>query len=169
MYSVASLPDQVCRNKFDTFLSATRDYEIFCEQAGAAYQAFSLPERTVTFISSFSGCRAALDSYFQISRTQEPAAISGSHLEPSHTMGSSQEHRLQITELQSSDSDSSTSEEEEEVETAAPLPPAAQQTPAAASSGLCFICDVWILNFRNLLCCFKTQQGNILELHNSRC
>lgn len=78
--------------------------------------------------------RAALDSYFQISRTQEPAAISGSHLEPSHTMGSSQEHRLQITELQSSDSDSSTSEEEEEVETAAPLPPAAQQTPAAASS-----------------------------------
>ncbi|XP_010716209.1 E3 ubiquitin-protein ligase RFWD3-like isoform X2 [Meleagris gallopavo] len=78
--------------------------------------------------------RAALDSYFQISRTQEPATIAGSHLEPSHTVRSSQEHTSQVTELQLSDTDSSTSEEEEEVETAAPLPPAAQQTPAAASS-----------------------------------
>ncbi|OXB54284.1 hypothetical protein ASZ78_002911 [Callipepla squamata] len=78
--------------------------------------------------------RAALDSYFQLSRTQEPAAVPASHLESSRTVRSSQEHRSQMVELQSSDSGSSTSEEEEEVETAAPLPPAAQQTPAAASS-----------------------------------
>ncbi|OXB74076.1 UNVERIFIED_CONTAM: hypothetical protein H355_003139 [Colinus virginianus] len=78
--------------------------------------------------------RAALDSYFQISRTQEPAAVPASHPESSHTVRSSQEHRSQMVELQSSDSGSSTSEEEEEVETAAPLPPAAQQAPAAASS-----------------------------------
>ncbi|XP_042690717.1 E3 ubiquitin-protein ligase RFWD3 isoform X1 [Centrocercus urophasianus] len=84
----------------------------------------SASQRTVS-------ARAALDSYFQISRTQEPAAIPGSHLEPSHTVRGGQQGASQVTELQSSDSDSSTSEEEEEVEAA---PPAAQQTPAAASS-----------------------------------
>lgn len=120
----------------------------------------------MTFVSSSCGCRAALDSYFQISRTQEPAAIPGSHLEPLHTVRGGQQGASQVTELQSSDSDSSTSEEEEEVEAA---PPAAQQTPAAASSGLCFVCAVWILNLRNLLCCFRAQQGNTLELLNSRC
>ncbi|XP_065589538.1 E3 ubiquitin-protein ligase RFWD3 [Cyrtonyx montezumae] len=73
--------------------------------------------------------RAALDSYFQISRTQEPAAVPASHPESSHTLRSSQEHRSEMVELQSGESGSSTSEEEEEEEeTAAP------QTPAAASS-----------------------------------
>lgn len=51
--------------------------------------------------------------------------------------GSSQEEGSPETEL--SGSASSASEEEEEVEAAAPLSPAARETPAAASSGLYLI------------------------------
>ncbi|KFV73564.1 E3 ubiquitin-protein ligase RFWD3, partial [Struthio camelus australis] len=93
--------------------------------------------------------RAALDSYFQISRTQEPAAVSVPHLEPSHIPGDNQEHSSDET-IEVSDSDSSTSEEEEEVDAGAPLVPSAQETPAPASlAGLCYICIVWSLSFRN--------------------
>ncbi|NXM51504.1 RFWD3 ligase, partial [Gymnorhina tibicen] len=77
--------------------------------------------------------RAALDHYFQLSRTQEPAAGPVPHLEPPHT----QEQRPdEIVEV--SDSDGSTSEEEEEeaVEAAAPLLRSARETLPAASSGV---------------------------------
>ncbi|NXV86056.1 RFWD3 ligase, partial [Calonectris borealis] len=80
--------------------------------------------------------RAALDSYFQLSRTQEPATGPVPRLEPSHTARVSQEHSSDET-IEVSDSDSSTSAEEEEVvEAAAPLLPSAQETPPAASSGV---------------------------------
>ncbi|NXY08957.1 RFWD3 ligase, partial [Pteruthius melanotis] len=87
--------------------------------------------------------RPALDHYFQLSRTQEPAAGPLPHLEPPRIARDTQEQRPdEIVEV--SDSDSSTSEEEEEaVEAAAPLLPSAQETPPAASSGgLCFSSQV---------------------------
>ncbi|XP_025963179.2 E3 ubiquitin-protein ligase RFWD3 [Dromaius novaehollandiae] len=81
--------------------------------------------------------RAALDSYFQISRTQEPAAVSVPRLEPSHIPGDNQEHSSDET-IEVSDSDGSTSAEgeEEEVDAGAPLLPSAQETPTPASSGV---------------------------------
>ncbi|XP_009881459.1 PREDICTED: E3 ubiquitin-protein ligase RFWD3 [Charadrius vociferus] len=80
--------------------------------------------------------RAALDSYFQLSRTQEPATGLVPRLEPSHIARDNQEHSSdEIIEV--SDSDSSTSAEEEEAaEAAAPLLPSARETPPAASSGV---------------------------------
>ncbi|KFQ13272.1 E3 ubiquitin-protein ligase RFWD3, partial [Leptosomus discolor] len=79
--------------------------------------------------------RAALDSYFQLRRTQEPATGPVPHLEPSQIVRDNQEHSSdRIIEV--SDSDSSTSAEEEEaVEAAAPLLQSAQETPPAASPG----------------------------------
>ncbi|KAM9288817.1 E3 ubiquitin-protein ligase RFWD3 [Morus bassanus] len=79
--------------------------------------------------------RTALDSYFQLSRTQEPATGPVPHLEHSHIARPSQEHSSDET-IEVSDSDSSTSEEEQAVEAAAPLLPSAQETPPAASSGV---------------------------------
>ncbi|NWX03518.1 RFWD3 ligase, partial [Caloenas nicobarica] len=80
--------------------------------------------------------RAALDSYFQVSRTQEPAAAPVPHLEPSHIARDNQEHSSDET-IEVSDSDSSSSAEEEvAVEAAAPLLPSSQETPPAASSGV---------------------------------
>ncbi|NWS79820.1 RFWD3 ligase, partial [Toxostoma redivivum] len=80
--------------------------------------------------------RAALDRYFQLSRTQEPSAGPAPHLEFPHSARDTQEQRPDET-IEVSDSDSSTSEEEEEaVEAAAPLLPSAQETPPAASSGV---------------------------------
>ncbi|NWT08907.1 RFWD3 ligase, partial [Vireo altiloquus] len=83
-----------------------------------------------------TSARAALDHYFQLSRTQEPAAGPLPHLEPPRIARDTQEqHPDEIVEV--SDSDSSTSEEEEEaVEAAAPLLPSAQETPPAVSSGV---------------------------------
>ncbi|NXB13902.1 RFWD3 ligase, partial [Rhagologus leucostigma] len=81
--------------------------------------------------------RAALDHYFQLSRTQEPAAGLVPHLEsPRMARDTQEQHPDEIVEV--SDSDSSTSEEEEEeaVEAAAPLLPSAQETLPAASSGV---------------------------------
>ncbi|NXU54882.1 RFWD3 ligase, partial [Turnix velox] len=79
--------------------------------------------------------RTALASFFQISRTQEPAAGPvPPRLEPLHISGDNQEHSSdEIVEVSDSDSSSSTEEEEEEevVEAAAPLLPA-----PAASSGV---------------------------------
>ncbi|KAM9269006.1 E3 ubiquitin-protein ligase RFWD3 isoform 2-T2 [Cariama cristata] len=78
--------------------------------------------------------RAALDSYFQLSRTQEPATGPVPHLEPSNIARDNQEHSSDET-IVVSDSDGSTSAEEEEaVEAAAPLLPSAQETPPAAGS-----------------------------------
>ncbi|NXE98046.1 RFWD3 ligase, partial [Menura novaehollandiae] len=80
--------------------------------------------------------RAALDHYFQLSRTQEPAAGPVPRLEPSRIARDNQEQSPDET-VEVSDSDSSTSAEEEEeeaVEAAAPLLPSAQETPPAASS-----------------------------------
>ncbi|XP_055674657.1 E3 ubiquitin-protein ligase RFWD3 isoform X1 [Falco peregrinus] len=80
--------------------------------------------------------RAALDRYFQVSRTQEPATGQVLRLEPLPIMRDNQEHSSDET-VELSDSDSSTSEEEEEaVEAAAPLLPSAQEMPPAASSGV---------------------------------
>ncbi|XP_009579415.1 PREDICTED: E3 ubiquitin-protein ligase RFWD3 [Fulmarus glacialis] len=80
--------------------------------------------------------RAALDGYFQLSRTQEPATGPVPHLEPSHIARVSQEHSSDET-IEVSDSDSSTSAEEEEaVEATAPLLPSAQETPPAAMLSL---------------------------------
>ncbi|XP_074008483.1 E3 ubiquitin-protein ligase RFWD3 [Numenius arquata] len=80
--------------------------------------------------------RAALDSYFQLSRTQEPATGPVPRLEPSHVARDNQEPSSDET-IEVSDSDSSSSAEEEEaVEAAAPLLPSAQETPPAASSGV---------------------------------
>lgn len=95
----------------------------------------------MTFISSFSGLRAALDSYFQLSRTQEPATGPVPRLEPSRIARDNQEHSSdEVIEVSDSDSSSSAEEEEEAVEAAAPLLPSAQETPPAASSGgLCYI------------------------------
>uniref|UniRef100_A0A8C8E550 RING-type E3 ubiquitin transferase n=1 Tax=Otus sunia TaxID=257818 RepID=A0A8C8E550_9STRI len=82
--------------------------------------------------------RAALDSYFQVSRTQEPATGPVPHVEPSHIVRDTQDHSSdEAIVVSSSDSSSSAEEEEEEevVEAAAPLLPSAQETPPAASSG----------------------------------
>ncbi|NXA17669.1 RFWD3 ligase, partial [Ibidorhyncha struthersii] len=80
--------------------------------------------------------RAALDSYFQLSRTQEPATGAVPRLEPSHIARYNLEHSSDET-IEVSDSDSSTSAEEEEAADAAPLLlPSAQETPPAASSGV---------------------------------
>ncbi|NXD39093.1 RFWD3 ligase, partial [Copsychus sechellarum] len=79
--------------------------------------------------------RAALDHYFQLSRTQEPSAGPAPHLELPRIARDTQEQRPDET-IEVSDSDSSTSEEEEAVEVAAPLLPSAQETPPAASSGV---------------------------------
>ncbi|XP_062355949.1 E3 ubiquitin-protein ligase RFWD3 [Cinclus cinclus] len=84
--------------------------------------------------------RAALDHYFQLSRTQEPSAGPAPHLEfPRMARDTQEQQPDEIIEV--SDSDSSTSEEEEEeeeeaVEAAAPLLPSAQETPPTASSGV---------------------------------
>ncbi|KAM6300681.1 E3 ubiquitin-protein ligase RFWD3 isoform 2-T2 [Aegotheles albertisi] len=82
------------------------------------------------------GARAALDSYFQLSRTQEPATGAAPRLEPSRVVGDSQEHNSDEA-VEVSDSDSSTSAEEEEEaaeEAAAPSLPSAQEMPPAAGS-----------------------------------
>ncbi|NWY56296.1 RFWD3 ligase, partial [Chionis minor] len=80
--------------------------------------------------------RAALDSYFQLSRTQEPATGAVPHLEASHLTRDGREHSSDET-IEVSDSDSSSSAEEEEAaEAAAPFLPSAQETPPAASSGV---------------------------------
>ncbi|XP_030313915.1 LOW QUALITY PROTEIN: E3 ubiquitin-protein ligase RFWD3 [Calypte anna] len=81
--------------------------------------------------------RAALDSYFQLSRTQEPATGPVPHLEPSNIVRESQQQQSSDETVEVSDSDSSTSEEEEDdtVEAAAPEPLSAQESPPAASSG----------------------------------
>ncbi|NXC55504.1 RFWD3 ligase, partial [Aleadryas rufinucha] len=79
--------------------------------------------------------RAPLDHYFQLSRTQEPAAGPVPHLEPPHIARDTQEqHPDEIVEVSDSDSSTSEEEEEEEAEAAAPLLPSAQETPPAASS-----------------------------------
>ncbi|XP_074737766.1 E3 ubiquitin-protein ligase RFWD3 isoform X1 [Strix uralensis] len=80
--------------------------------------------------------RAALDSYFQVSRTQEPATGPVPHLEPSHIVRDNQEHSSDEAIVVSSSDSSSSAEEEEVVEAAAPLLPSAQETPPAASSGV---------------------------------
>ncbi|NXG22677.1 RFWD3 ligase, partial [Grallaria varia] len=81
--------------------------------------------------------RAALDHYFQLSRTQEPAAGPVPHLEPSRVVRDNQEQSSdEIVELSDSDSSTSAEEEEEAVEAAALLLPPAQETPPAASSGV---------------------------------
>ncbi|NXW24952.1 RFWD3 ligase, partial [Circaetus pectoralis] len=78
--------------------------------------------------------RSALDSYFQLSRTQQPATRPVPRLESSHIARDNQEHSSDET-IELSDSDSSTSAEEEDtVEAAAPLLPSAQETLPAASS-----------------------------------
>ncbi|KGL74720.1 E3 ubiquitin-protein ligase RFWD3, partial [Tinamus guttatus] len=71
---------------------------------------------------------AALESYFQISRTQEPAAVAAPRLEPSHNLGDNQGHSSDET-IEVSDSDSSTSAEEEELDAGA------QETPTPPSLG----------------------------------
>ncbi|KAF2978881.1 hypothetical protein EK904_006131, partial [Melospiza melodia maxima] len=83
--------------------------------------------------------RAALDHYFQLSRTQEPPVGAVPHPEfPRIVRDTQAQHPAETIEV--SDSDSSTSEEEEEeeeaVEEAAPLLTSAQETPPAASSGV---------------------------------
>ncbi|NWY29671.1 RFWD3 ligase, partial [Pheucticus melanocephalus] len=84
--------------------------------------------------------RAALDHYFQLSRTQEPPAGPAPHPEfPRFARDAQAQHPAETIEV--SDTDSSTSEEEEEeeeeaVEAAAPLLPSAQETLPAASSGV---------------------------------
>ncbi|KAM4638608.1 E3 ubiquitin-protein ligase RFWD3 isoform 2-T3 [Amazona ochrocephala] len=87
--------------------------------------------------------RAALDSYFRFSRTQQPAAERVPHMEPLHTAGDSQEpssdEAIDLNEPQSSSStEEEDEEEEEEVLGAAALPSAmtsAQGTPLTASLG----------------------------------
>ncbi|NXK78400.1 RFWD3 ligase, partial [Amazona guildingii] len=87
--------------------------------------------------------RAALDSYFRFSRTQQPAAEGVPHMEPLHTAGDSQEpssdEAIDLNEPQSSSStEEEDEEEEEEVLGAAALPSAmtsAQGTPLTASLG----------------------------------
>ncbi|XP_027554089.1 E3 ubiquitin-protein ligase RFWD3 isoform X2 [Neopelma chrysocephalum] len=71
--------------------------------------------------------RAALDHYFQLSRTQEPAAGAIPRPEPSRLARDNQEQSPD----EGSDSDSSSSTEEEEEVVEAP----AQETPPAATSG----------------------------------
>ncbi|NXA74878.1 RFWD3 ligase, partial [Thryothorus ludovicianus] len=77
--------------------------------------------------------RAALDRYFQLSRTQEPSAGAVPHLEFPSIARDTQEQRP-VETIEVSNSDSSTEEEEEEaVEAAAPPLPSAQETPAVSS------------------------------------
>ncbi|XP_027502496.1 E3 ubiquitin-protein ligase RFWD3 [Corapipo altera] len=73
--------------------------------------------------------RAALDHYFQLSRTQVPAAGPVPHPEPSRLARDNQEQSPDETG-EGSDSDSSSSAEEEDVVEAP-----AQETPPAATSG----------------------------------
>ncbi|NXN06450.1 RFWD3 ligase, partial [Indicator maculatus] len=75
--------------------------------------------------------RAALDSYFQLRRTQEPTTGSVPHQEPSGVSRNNQQQGSDET-AEVSDSDSSTAEEEE-VEAAAP---STQEIPPAAGSGV---------------------------------
>ncbi|NXA41638.1 RFWD3 ligase, partial [Eudromia elegans] len=82
-----------------------------------------------------SSTRAALESYFQISRTQEPAAVSAPRLEPSHNPRDNQGHSSDET-IEVSDSDSSASEEEEELDAGASLLPSVQETPTPPSLGV---------------------------------
>ncbi|NWS76191.1 RFWD3 ligase, partial [Crotophaga sulcirostris] len=90
-------------------------------------QRISRSQRTVS-------ARAALDSYFQLSRTQEPATRPAPHLEPLHIARGDQEPNSDEI-IAVSDSDSSTSTEEEEVvEAAAPVLPLDPEMPAAAGS-----------------------------------
>lgn len=88
----------------------------------------------VAFVSCFSGLRAALDHYFQLSRTQEPSAGPVPHLETSHIVRDSREQHPDET-VEVIDSDSTTSEEEEEGEEAVEAAAPAQETPSVASSG----------------------------------
>ncbi|KFW77477.1 E3 ubiquitin-protein ligase RFWD3, partial [Manacus vitellinus] len=74
--------------------------------------------------------RAALDHYFQLSRTQEPAAGPVPHPEPLRLARDNQEQSPDET-AEGSDSDSSSSAEEEEEAVETP----AQETPPAATSG----------------------------------
>ncbi|NWH63912.1 RFWD3 ligase, partial [Geococcyx californianus] len=92
-------------------------------------QRISRSQRTVS-------ARAALDSYFQLSRTQAQATGPAQHLDPSHIARGNQEHSSDEV-IAVSDTDSSTSEEEEETgEAAAPLLPTAPEAPAAADLGV---------------------------------
>ncbi|NWW45711.1 RFWD3 ligase, partial [Pedionomus torquatus] len=80
--------------------------------------------------------RAVLDSYFQLSRTQEPSTGPVPHLEPSRVVRDNQEPSSDET-IEVSDSDSSSSAEEEEaVEAAVVLLPSAQERLPAAISGV---------------------------------
>ncbi|NXD84378.1 RFWD3 ligase, partial [Halcyon senegalensis] len=78
--------------------------------------------------------RAALDSYFQLSRTQEPTTGPVVRLEPSRIARDNQEHSSDET-IEVSDSESSTSAEEEEMVAVEAAAPSAQEIPPAASSG----------------------------------
>ncbi|NXJ83261.1 RFWD3 ligase, partial [Trogon melanurus] len=83
------------------------------------------------------GARAVLDSYFQLSRTQEPATGPVPHLEPSHLARDNQGHSSDETiEVSDSDSSASAEEEEEAGEAAEPPLPSAPETPSAASLGV---------------------------------
>ncbi|XP_005152317.1 E3 ubiquitin-protein ligase RFWD3 [Melopsittacus undulatus] len=100
---------------------------------GRSHQRVGDSQRTIC-------ARAALDSYFRFSRTQQPAAGQVPHMELLHTAGDSQEHSSDETiDLNETQSSSSTEEEEEEeVLGAAALPSAmasAQETPLTASLG----------------------------------
>ncbi|NXP83093.1 RFWD3 ligase, partial [Ramphastos sulfuratus] len=77
--------------------------------------------------------RAALDSYFQLRRTQEPATEPVPQQEPSGVLGNNQQHSSDET-IEVSDSGSSTTEEE--VETAVPQLPSTQEIPPTAGLGV---------------------------------
>ncbi|NXO23931.1 RFWD3 ligase, partial [Cisticola juncidis] len=84
--------------------------------------------------------RAALDHYFQLSRTQEPSTGPAARLEIPPAAGDTQEQRP-VETVEVTDSDSTTSEEEEEEEGAVeapapPLLPSAQEMPPTGSSGV---------------------------------
>ncbi|XP_068022635.1 E3 ubiquitin-protein ligase RFWD3 [Melanerpes formicivorus] len=78
--------------------------------------------------------RAALDSYFQLRRTQEPTTGPVLHQEPSGVSGNNQQQGSDET-IEVNDSDSSTTEEEEEEEVEAAAP-STQEIPPAAGSGV---------------------------------
>ncbi|NWR34680.1 RFWD3 ligase, partial [Tachuris rubrigastra] len=88
----------------------------------ARHQRAAASQRTVS-------ARAVLDRYFQLSRTQEPAAGPVLLLEPAHIVRDNQQQSPDEA-VEVTDSDSSSSEEEEEAEEAP-----AQETPSAATSG----------------------------------
>ncbi|NXG68883.1 RFWD3 ligase, partial [Baryphthengus martii] len=96
-------------------------------------------QRTVVSQRTVSA-RAALDSYFQLSRTQEPATGPVLRLEPSYTVRDNQEHSSdEMIEASDSDGSASAEEEEEEMATAeatAPSLPSAQEMPPAATLGV---------------------------------